>query len=143
MNKRAMREAETLALSSTHPRARIGAVLVLRSGHRYFGFNQVKTHPLQKRFERGRPRNGLHAEVHALSVALRHHPPGEMLGATLYVARRGGLMCKPCESCSAALEYYGVSTIFYTRDGVWVTPMLSFCNEVIPLAGRASTKTTL
>lgn len=122
MNDVYMNEAEVCALSSTHPRFHVGAVLVLRNGRRYFGFNQTRTHPLQFRFWSGKPRLSTHAEVHALVVALRHHPRSEVRGSTLYVARPNRLMARPCESCQRAIRAFGVQTVYYTQAGAWTGP---------------------
>lgn len=117
--KQARKEAMHIAHTSTHDRYKIGAVITLRSGHSYLGFNQAKSHPLQRKFDvYGTGHAHLHAEIHALSVALRFHGTLDLRGASIYVARVGGGICRPCASCMKALSHFGVSVVHYT-DGDW------------------------
>lgn len=117
-HRQARRSALSIAHTSTHDRYKIGAVLALRSGQHYLGYNQAKSHPLQRRFD-VYGRTHLHAEIHALSVALRYHGTLDIRGSTVYVARVGGGICRPCASCMKALVHFGVSVVHYT-DGDWV-----------------------
>lgn len=50
------------------------------------------------------------AGQHAERRALKHPCIG---GATVYVARAGGKMSKPCRTCRAALKQCGVSRMVY------------------------------
>lgn len=110
--RRATAAALSIAHTSTHDRYKIGSVVTLRSGQSYMGYNQAKSHPLQRRFDVYGTEK-LHAEVHALSVALRYHGALDLRGSVVYVARVGGGICRPCASCMRALRHFGVGKVHY------------------------------
>lgn len=117
--------AQSMADLSTFDRVKIGAVVVNRKTIISSGFNQMKTHPLQK--ERNKRRevhkhncSAVHAEVSALSK-VRNVPQGSIL----YVSRKtlGGDsgMCRPCPACMSVIRESGINTIVYTTpDGISV-----------------------
>lgn len=119
------------AQKSTHYKTRIGAVIlednniILSSG-----FNQEKSHPLQKKLNvkyRGFSDDSCHHYLHAeLSAILK--TKASLPKATLYVARilrTGKLgMCRPCPACMAAIRSVGIQVVRYTTDQ-------GYCEEVL------------
>ena len=55
----------------------------------------------------GLPLRGRHAEERTLKPHL------DFTGATIYIARQGGRMSRPCRSCWETIERAGVSKVVY------------------------------
>jgi deoxycytidylate deaminase len=100
-----------IADQSPHPQHKIGCVLVLKGEIVSVGFNQFKTHPLQKKWG-GETKQFLHAEIAAL-VKLRSE------ATTAYIARvrRNGTLglAMPCPSCMLALSHAGIQKIYWSE----------------------------
>lgn len=82
------------------------------------GVNQLKTHPLQKKFGMNAEAIYLHAEVDAIRNALKRVSPLDLQNATLYVAKsKNGTarMSKPCTGCQKAIIHFGIPNIFWTE----------------------------
>lgn len=84
------------------------------------GRNQLKSHPLQKRFTDNPEKIFLHAETDAIARAVKSET---ILGSWLYVARvkKSGNqtvtgMAKSCGGCLSAAAHFGVRGICYTTD---------------------------
>src|SRR5690606_14675876 len=102
---------EASTASDVH-RTKLGAVIT--NGRRIVGqaCNITRTHPIQARYNyitnNARPRDMLHAEIHALIRAGLDN----VEGGVIYVARydrRGRLAeAKPCRSCSCAIRDAGI-----------------------------------
>lgn len=113
-----------LSSQSNFPRAKIGAILVVGKTILSTGYNQRKTHPLQKERNvlRDSTKRGecVHAEVSAIS-RFRELPKN----AVLYIGRkkRDGThgMARPCGGCMSVIKDKGIRTIVYTTgDGIAV-----------------------
>lgn len=85
-------------------------------------FNQAKSHPLQKRYNKKRASTAhewsyLHAE---LSAILKVKNKEQLRGATIFVARtrRDGNpgMARPCAACIQAIIDSGIKKIVYTTE---------------------------
>ena len=102
--------------------AKICAAVQIKNQLISIGFNQGKTHPLQARFGRNADSIFLHAEISAIKNALNHIHADDLIGATLFVARakrnkaRDWGLAKPCEGCTEAINFFGISTVNYTTD---------------------------
>jgi deoxycytidylate deaminase len=59
----------------------------------------------------------IHAEIDALNKALKVYPEikNNMDKLTLYVARKGWRLSKPCEDCQSMLKRYGIKEICFTN----------------------------
>jgi deoxycytidylate deaminase len=109
--------AESAAMKSTHERIKIGTLILTKTGLRIFGWNQKKTHPIQRKYnELYRPyaRNHyIHSELHALS-----RYSGSLEGGVCFVSRADALgnvaECKPCPACFAALRDSGIKLVYHT-----------------------------
>lgn len=97
-------------------KTRVGAMLVRRKTILSYGFNQYKTHPLQKTFASNPHRLHLHAEIAAIVNASRRGYSLE--GATIFLARilKNGdpAPIHPCPGCAGALHHYGIASIHHT-----------------------------
>jgi tRNA(Arg) A34 adenosine deaminase TadA len=81
------------------------------------GVNQLKTHPLQKKFGINDEAIYLHAEVDAIRNALKRISVFDLQKATLYVAKsKAGTpkLSKPCPGCQKAIIHFGISNVFWT-----------------------------
>ena len=117
--------ARELSKCSDFDRIKIGAVILKKKEVLGCGFNNKKTHPMQKKLngfrvvKRKRQSAALHAEMAAiLHVANKH----KLHGATIYVYRENChgeiAMSRPCEACMAKIREVGIKKICYTTpDG--------------------------
>lgn len=102
---------------------------VLSDGRTYFvGTNSYRSHTLQAFFSKNQERICRHAEVDAISQAIRAKsserrfaakgPYRDLSGYTMYVARvlANGkpALAKPCEICMKAIEYFKVGNLEFT-----------------------------
>lgn len=116
--------AKSVARTSRHPKAHVGAVLVSGKDVVSVGVNGKKSHPLQQKFNNIRFKDDsaaqhlMHAEIEALVKGRAHHR--EIEDAAIYVYRvmkDGSIgMARPCVGCMAALKEYGIREVFYTTD---------------------------
>lgn len=87
-----------------------------------FGYNQMKSHPFQKRFGKNEDCIYLHAEIDAIKNWFRFNQMNDLTDYELYVMRvkREGAMvtglAKPCEGCQRAIATFGISCVYYTED---------------------------
>lgn len=82
------------------------------------GVNQLKSHPLQKKFGINGDAIYLHAEVDAIRNALKRVGINELRNATLYVTKsKKGLagMSKPCLGCQRAIMHFGIKSVHWTE----------------------------
>lgn len=105
-------------------RAKLAAIIVHKNNIVSIGTNSLKTHPLQKKFCRHPNAIHLHAEIDAISKALKRIDADDLKNSEIYIARvkynksmqeEYGL-AKPCEGCQKALDFFGIKKIFYTED---------------------------
>lgn len=101
--------AKKLSYKSSHPKHKLGCVIVNKNKIVSLGFNKIKTHPKSTaRY------NMLHAEIDALLG----NSLNELKGSVAYVFRadKHGLeaMAKPCIECEKALREVGVCQVYYT-----------------------------
>ena len=127
MTKRDLRYfeiAKNISLSSTYPKIKIGAIVVIKKHIISFGVNSTKSHPIQKIYNKFRfdemnrySNHSLHAEVHAL-VSVPNNV--DLSDANIYIYRQnmnGKLaMCRPCCSCMKMIKDYGIKKIYYTTE---------------------------
>ena len=103
--------AQKLSLKSTHPKHKLGCVVVKKNEVIGLGFNKFKTHPKSKH-----PFQMIHAELDATLGINRE----VLSGAEVYVYREtkdgAQAIAKPCPYCEAALREVGVKKVYYTTD---------------------------
>lgn len=126
-DQRYFQKAYQTALLSDYQKTHVGCVAVYQGSIISIGCNTVKTHPLQKKYNRYRhieydkgyktlPR--LHAEINCLA-AIRDMDIN-FSKVKLYIYRAGywGLfkLARPCPSCMAAIRDIGIKHVYYTTD---------------------------
>jgi tRNA(Arg) A34 adenosine deaminase TadA len=132
MNKheKLLEEAKICSLLSPYHKYKIGAVLVLTNGKKYYGYNHGKSHPLQEKFSALKKRKKIakimnsfiHAEMHTIIQSLRKtRNKSSLEDAIIYIYRTPNnskefAMCRPCISCLSALKHYKVKEMYYTTD---------------------------
>ena len=105
---------------------KLSAALALKKGIISFGYNQMRTHPLQSQFAKNEHAIYLHAEINAIASALNHIDKTDMRKATLYVYRVkrsgpdamdwiDGNAC-PCSGCTAAVLAFGIQRVIHSTD---------------------------
>ena len=111
-----------VAESSDHNRYQLAAAVVIRGRVISFGYNRMKTDPMQAKYSVNKERIYMHAEIHAIKNALRHVSVDELKRATLLVLRTredtvsGWGMAKPCEGCMRAIAEFGIKNVKYTNE---------------------------
>ena len=125
MNPHFFAKAKLVSKLSDYPRYHIGCVVVYKKQILSVGFNSVKTHPIQKiynkeRFDCDSTPHSLHAEISAL-IFLKDRKDIDWSNVELYTYREnkaGELaLSKPCKSCMALIESLGIKKINYTVNG--------------------------
>ena len=117
------RAAKSVSELSDYPKHKIGAVVV--SKHRIIssGFNSnIKTHPLQKKYNQYRfaedSAHKCHAELSALLPLIKDDV--DLADASIFTYRKhknGDLACsRPCKSCMELIKDVGIKKIFYTTE---------------------------
>ena len=111
-------------LSNIH-KYKIGATISVGKEIISTSFNQAKSHPIQKHYNKKRDKTAhewsyLHAE---LSAILKVKNKEQLRGATIFVARTkqdgNSGMARPCAACMQAIIDSGIKKIVYTtEDGV-------------------------
>lgn len=106
--------------------AKVAAAVVRRGKVLSIGFNYKKSDPLQKRFGKNEEAIFLHAEIHAIKMALRDISVEELAGCDIYIARvkrprpRSSEwvwgLAKPCEGCARAIAEFDIRNVVYTTD---------------------------
>lgn len=108
--------------------SRVAASVVMYNKVIAIGYNQYKTHPLQKKYGKNKMCTHLHAEICAIKNALRYIQLSDLVNCTLYIARAKyrdetkeqvihGL-AKPCvNGCERAISAFGIKRVIYTLDG--------------------------
>ena len=92
---------------------KMGAIIVKGNRVLSVGVNQIKTHPaIAKTYD------DYCVSIHAELAALLRNKT-DVTGATMYVARNGGKVSKPCKSCMVYIRMAGIKYIVYsTYEGL-------------------------
>lgn len=110
--------AEAMSSHSDYPRVKIGACLVYKGNVVGLGYNETKSHPIQKKYNKLLPYEVKNPFLHAEISAIIHS--SRTKGATLYVFRRGrdGLIknCRPCASCRGYIKDSEIKKVIYTTE---------------------------
>lgn len=99
---------------------------IVYKNHFYIGFNQEKSHPLQARYCKHPEAIEQHAEINALTKAVKHMTPKQLTKTTIYVCRlrrknkKSKILilgnAKPCCGCEAAIKAFKLKRVIYTTD---------------------------
>ena len=105
--------------------AKLASILIYKRSVVSFGFNQMKTHPLQFKFGKNKKSVFLHSEIDCIKNAIRYIDPEDFNKSSLYTLRikrsgRGGDlitgMSLPCEGCMKAILSFGIKNVYYTEE---------------------------
>ena len=124
LNEKMFKVAKTVSDLSDFPRIQIGAVVARKHTILAVGTNQVKSHPLQKKYNKERfekeqdtCQHHIHAEMDAL---LKVKSVDDLSKASIYVFRRNGngdlAMSRPCPACMTKIIEMGIKKVYYTTD---------------------------
>lgn len=119
-------KARHVSHCSTFARARLGTVIVYGNKILSVGFNQLKTSPVQKKYNRYR--NGdfpphihndtIHSEIDALNKC--SFADIDWKDVILYVGREdkagNSKLAKPCPACIQAIKDRGIRKVYYTTE---------------------------
>ena len=113
--------AKSVAKTSEYPRIKIGCCIVKRNKILAVGVNLLKSHPVQKRFNkyRGIDTNRIHNNIHAeLDAVIKVANKEDLCGSDIYLYREDMFgvkkISKPCPACTRILKLYGIKNIYYT-----------------------------
>jgi deoxycytidylate deaminase len=119
--------AKEAAITSTHPKAKIGAVAVDGKNILAVGVNQSrKSHPRQKHYNMSRNmknesicEHNMHAEFITLLKAAKQCK--DLSNVKLYINRvmkdnKSPGNCRPCAACAAVFKFYKVRKIYYATE---------------------------
>ena len=103
--------------------AKLAAAIVYRNETISYGFNDIKTHPLQHKFYKNVHALHLHAEIDELKNAIKRITLEQLKSSTLYIARSRIINnvnvsgnSKPCLGCLSAILAFQIPRVFYTLD---------------------------
>lgn len=121
-DRRIFKVARALALTSSHLKARIGAVVLSGRDIVSVGVNGRKSHPLQRhynalRFTDDSASHLMHAELEAIVRArafLRDDDNSIYVFRELKTGQIG--MSRPCVGCMQALRDHNIKHVHYTTD---------------------------
>ena len=117
--------AKNMAQMSDFERQKMGCVVVYKNKIIGMGFNSMKTHPLQKeynkvRFNEDRSPHCIHAEMHALLPIRYMDVDWSKVRVYTYRLcredRSRGALARPCPSCQAFMRDLGIKHIYYTTS---------------------------
>ena len=120
--KALFRAAKSVSTFGSHHRHKVGAVVVMKHRIISSGCNNMKTHPLQKQYNKYRfdedSVHTCHAELVALLPLINDGV--DLSDASIFVHRshkNGTLACaRPCKSCMELIKDCGIRRIFYTTE---------------------------
>lgn len=122
MNNRVKRyfDIMTVIAADVLPVARARHVAILANGNKIIsiGYNQYKSHPLQKKFGRNSDSVYLHAEISAVANALRRYDEDELSKFSLYILKLDNQdeigNSAPCVGCQRAIAHYGIQEVVHS-----------------------------
>lgn len=113
-----LKDLQDIALASPKvSNFRLAAAVVYKNRWISHGVNSYKTSPFQKKYGKNEHSIFLHAELAAITHALRQLTLEQLAKSKMIVCRvtRTGLaMSKPCVGCQRALVEFGIRQVYYT-----------------------------
>ncbi len=105
--------------------AKIATGIFMRNKPISFGFNCMKTHPLQKKYGKNSECIYLHSEIAAIKNALKEIDVDDLRKCNIYICRAKKNMpkgyfipglAKPCTGCQRALRTFELKNVYYSQD---------------------------
>ena len=96
---------------------RLAAAVVYKNRIVSYGVNSYKSSPFQKKYSKNEYAIFLHAEIAAITNALRHLTHAQLSRSKMIICRinhAGLAMSKPCSGCQRALAEVGINTVYYS-----------------------------
>lgn len=113
--------AETLASKSTM-RHKLCCLAVYKNKVLAVGYNKLLSDQVPEKTIHGDIWS-IHAEIDSVRKAMKVYPELKNEGITLYVARKGFKMAKPCDDCQKILKKMKVKKVFYSA-GMYIRDIL-------------------
>ena len=126
------KQAKKASSFSNFDKNKVGAVIVNKSKIISVGFNQLKSNPIQKEYNKYRNvgkrkfnvethRNSIHAETSAILSAQKLNIDFSECSIFVYRKKKCGCqgLSRPCKSCSQLLKDVGIKNWYYTTDDGW------------------------
>ena len=117
---------------------KLAATVIYKNKIIAIGFNQYKTHTLQKKFSKNDKSIYIHAEIQAMLRSSRFLEWKEMRKSILFVARikfkKPGSseivsgLAKPCIGCQEAIKHFFIPRVIYSLDDSEDYGVLNFEN---------------
>lgn len=103
-------------------RYKIGAIITDKNKIISVGYNQQKTNPIQKKYNKFRPYIVYNPYIHAEIHAILNSKKDSLKGCSIYTYRetKDGKISnsRPCEACMELIKKMGIKKICYTtKDG--------------------------
>jgi len=134
--------AKKMAEGSDFDRSRLGACVVRKGQIISFGYNQYKSHPLQKKYNINRDRihedapHYIHAELAALTKAKSILSDESIKDCEIYVYRikkNGAVgLARPCAACMEGISKAGIGIVHYTTQNGFAKESIE-CDEIARL----------
>lgn len=105
--------------------ARLAAAIVLKNKIIAIGTNGKKTHPLQAKYSKNDDAIFIHAEIAAISNALKLVSRDDLKRATLYICRAKRThenqnwiqgLSKPCKGCTQAIAAFDIGKVIFSLE---------------------------
>lgn len=120
-------KAASIARTGTFEKYQLGCIAVLKNRIIAAAPNQLKTHPLQAKFDKYRNFNNiksdtlnmhsLHAEIACLSSIKNDIDFNNIELYTVRLLRRGGFgLARPCAACFEYIKSLGIKKIYYSTN---------------------------
>lgn len=114
--------AKEFSKYSNHDKYSLGAVIVKDGKILSSGFNNKKSHPLQKKYNKFRGfkndhlNHFLHAEIHALSKVQDKNLSGSQIFVYRNMKDGNNGMSRPCKGCMQAIKDFGITDVYYSTE---------------------------
>lgn len=124
--KRLFDYTKRISKRSDHPRIRIGCIAVYKNDIISIGFNQIKTHTIQKEYNSYRELDigfdNIHAEINCLSKISYEDYKADKIAVYIYREDLdGNIACaRPCRACMKYMVDCGIHHIYYTMRKEYV-----------------------
>lgn len=120
--KRLFNYTRKISHRSDHPRIHIGCIAVYKNDIISVGYNQMKTHTIQKEYNLYRDPDyencagNIHAEINCLSKIDFGYYRNDKIVAYVYREDRNGIIAcaRPCGACMRYMNDCGIQHLYYT-----------------------------
>ena len=139
--------AKNIAMKSTYHHQKIGCIAVFNNKLIAQGFNQEKTHPIQKRYNAYRDNQEdvldalpkLHAEITCLNQLAGKNIPYNKVKIYIYRIKINKIdknnifsvgMARPCPACMEYIKSFGIKNIYFSTNEGFAYERLEYRKNV-------------